>query len=81
MTRLQRKSRTDINFKNKGGLLDAFDDAFKSIWRINDEEYDYICEMVTDEELSLLVNEKITFSDARKAILLVNNMIKQFNQK
>lgn len=80
MTRLERKGRTDIRYMNSGGIFDAFDDVIKSVWRINDEEYDYICEMATDEELMLLIDEKLTFSNAKKAISLVNNLIKQFNQ-
>lgn len=80
MTRLERKSRTDIHYMNSGGLFDAFDDVIKSVWRINDEEYDYICETATDEELMLLIDEKLTFGNAKKAISLVNNLIKQFNQ-
>lgn len=31
--------------------MDAFDDAIKQLWRINDEEYDYILEISSDEEL------------------------------
>ena len=57
MTRFERKNRTDINYKGCGGITDALDDMIKQLWRINDDEYDYLCETLTDEELSDITPE------------------------
>lgn len=75
MSREQRKLRTDIVFKGCGGLTDAFDDAIKSVWYINDEEYDYICENATDEELDLFLGGNGKFSDMKKALTTVDKLI------
>ncbi len=75
MSREQRKLRTDIVFKGCGGLTDAFDDAMKSVWYINDEEYDYICENATDEELDLFLGGNGKFSDMKKSLTIVDRMI------
>jgi hypothetical protein len=75
MTRFERKNRTDIVYKNHGGLQDAFDDMYKQLWRINDEEYDYLCETLTDEDLSSIIPEFKNISDTKKAINIVNNAL------
>ena len=56
-------------------LTDAFDDAIKSAWYINDEEYDYICEKATDEELDLFLGGDGGFSNMKKALATVDNLI------
>lgn len=75
MSRRQRKLRTDIVFKGCGGLMDAFDNAVKSTWYINDEEYDYICEKATDVELDLFLGKSGKFSDMKKALEFVDKSI------
>lgn len=75
MTRFERKNRTDIDYKGYGGLTDAFDDMYKQLWRINDEEYDYLCETLTDEELSNITPEFKSISQIKKAISIVNNAL------
>ena len=77
MSRLARRNRKDIIFKNGGSLLDAFDDAMKQMWRINDQEYDYICTESSDEELNIILSEKFNFSQAKKALVIVDNKIKE----
>jgi len=78
MGRLNRKNRTDIILKNRGGMFDAINDAVKQTWRINDEEYDFICENATDEELDLIVSDSILdFSKKRKVIECVNRLIEK----
>ena len=75
MTRFERKNRTDIVYKGCGGITDAFDDMFKRLWRINDDEYDYLCETLTDEELSDITPEFKSISQIKKAISIVNNAL------
>ena len=72
MTRFERKNRTDIVYKGCGGITDAFDDMYKQLWRINDDEYDYLCENLSDEELSDITPEFKSISQIKKAINIVN---------
>jgi len=82
MTRLERKNRTDIEtFKGRGGINDVIDDFMKGLWRINDDEYDYIAEFATDDELQILLPELKSFNDKRKAINVVNKLIIEFRNK
>lgn len=81
MTRFERKNRTDINYKGQGGLGDIFDDAMKGTWYITDDEYDFILEHASDEELDLILpNEKSTLSDLKKGIRYVNDMLVKYNE-
>lgn len=75
MTRFERKNRTDIVYKGCGSITDAFDDMYKQLWRINDEEYDYLCKTLTDEELSDITPEFKTISQMKKAIIIVNTAL------
>jgi hypothetical protein len=80
MSRLSRKNRTDIEFKGCGGLTDAFDDAVKGTWRINDDEYDYICQTATDNELDCLMFDCVTFSDKRHSLTVINKFVNDYKE-
>lgn len=80
MSRLVRKNRTDIIYQNRGGILDAFDDALKGTWYINDSEYDYIAENATDEELDMIVGCE-TFSEKKKALIVVDSLLTKYYNK
>lgn len=75
MTRFERRNRTDIDYKGFGSITDAFDDMFKELWRINDDEYDYLCETLSDEELSVIIPEFESISQIKKAISIVNTAL------
>jgi len=81
MSRFSRKNRTssDLGLKGRGGLFDAFDNAFKSAYRINDAEYDFICEHCTDEELDILLDDGGKFSKAKQQLIIVDKMLKQMH--
>lgn len=80
--RSERKKRTDIKFLNCGGLTDLFDNVVKERYYINDDEYDYICENATDEELEMFVlGQNPTFSEVKQALLVVDKYVKEFNTK
>jgi hypothetical protein len=83
MSRLNRKNRTDVIFASKGGITDLLDNVLKDTWRVSDEEFDYICEFATDQELdSVLIDSASTFYQKRNAILTVNRLIdKYYNEK
>lgn len=76
--RSKRKNRTDIKFLNHGGLTDLFDNVIKETYYINDDEYDYICEKATDEEIQIFVNEDATFSQKRQVLNFIDKYIEEF---
>ena len=75
--RLLRKNRTnsECGIKTSGGVTDLFDNTIKSVWRINDQEYDSILEKMTDEEMDLFIKENPTFYEKRKMIILVERLL------
>lgn len=77
MSRLSRKNRTnsDCNIRNTGGITDLFDNTIKSIWRINDTEYDLILDKMTDTEMELFISEKPTFTQKRQMLRLVERLL------
>lgn len=76
MDRFSRKNRTDVKYQLTGPITDLIDNAFKSLWRINDEELDYICNNATDDELSdITLSENATISDIKKGIETVNRLL------
>ena len=82
MTRFSRKKRDDILIKGKGTIFDALDDAIKGIWRINDDEYDYICEQEKEIIDALLYpidnDENITISELKNSIKVINKAIQKY---
>jgi hypothetical protein len=80
MSRLARKNRTakELGILSQGGFLDAIDNEVKETLRINDKEYDYLCEVATDEELSLVTNDSFTYSEKRDLIEMLNKHLKGF---
>lgn len=76
--RSERKKRTDIKFLNHGGLTDLFDNVVKETYYINDDEYDYICEKATDEEIQIFINEDATFGQKRQVLNFIDKYIEEF---
>ena len=79
-TRLDRKNRNyaDIGTLSKGGIFDLFDNIIKEAFRINDIEYDYICEHASDEELDLISKEVLTFSEKRQCVTILSKYLTDF---
>ena len=79
--------RPEVKIKGCGGLIDAFDDAIKGLFNITDDEYDFICENATDEELDIFLSgfggldSKPTFTEKRKGLEIRNKYLEQFNKK
>jgi hypothetical protein len=75
--RLLRKNRTksECGIKTSGGITDLIDNTIKSVWRINDQEYDSILEKMTDEEMDLFLTENPTFEEKKKMIILVEGLL------
>jgi hypothetical protein len=65
------------NGKKKGiNILDLFDDHIKSSFNLSDDEYNHLCDVMTDEEVEIMMNDKPTFSERRKMISIRNKYIK-----
>ncbi len=79
ISRAKRKNRTDIVIKSSGGLNDLFDNQFKQFLRINDQEYDYICEFASDEELSSLTFEEFSYQQKKECLRIVEKLLEEYN--
>ena len=75
MTRFKRKNRTDIVYIACRGITDAFDNMFKELWRINDDELDYLCKTLTDEALSDIIPDFKSITQIKNAINIVNTAL------
>jgi hypothetical protein len=79
MGRINRRLWTNeqIGYKYKGGLADLLDNAIKSAFRINDEEYNLLCEKATEKELNTIIldEKEFTFKRGREAIQILNKYI------
>jgi hypothetical protein len=77
MTRLERSNWTEemIGIKNSGGIPALFDNYFKTNMRITDKEYDYICEVATDEEMEVLAQERLSFSEKRRLMVFLKRHV------
>ena len=80
-----KKVRPEIETKNSGGIFDMFDNMLKLAFNITDEEYDYIVENCSDEEIGKLVaafgkmDTPSTFAERRAALEVRNTYLKQMN--
>jgi len=77
--RIERRKWTNgqIGLKSSGGITDLFDNAIKGNLRINDEEYDFICENMTDEEMDLICKEELSISEKRKLLITLEKYLKK----
>lgn len=76
-----KKVRQEIKLKSQCDLADLIDNGIKRSFNITDDEYDFIAEYATDEDLSIfLMPNEPTFSDKRKALEIRNFYLEKFNQ-
>ena len=80
VSRCKRKFRPyeDLKIKSSGGMLDLFDNAIKEVYRITDDEYDYLAENLSDGEMSYFVAEKLSFGDKRECLTIVQNHLSNY---
>ena len=86
MTRFDRKNRQDIksNLSNgnlKNGIFDIIDDTMKSVWRINDDEYDYIIDNLSDVELKTFSLSDPSITDIKMMISKVNELVFKYQNR
>ena len=80
MSRLSRKNRTDIEYKSgKLGINDVFDDMIKSGCRIDDKQYDYICEHLTEEDSNIFLSGELNFSEKRKFLNILDKLLLEYD--
>ena len=77
MTRLERSNWTEemIGIRNSGGISDLLDNYFKTNMRITNSEYDHICEIATDEEMEVLAQERLSFSEKRRLLVFLKKHV------
>lgn len=77
MTRLERRNYTNeqLNLKDKGGMFDLLDNVIKTLCRMTDEEFNHYCDIATDEELDLLISEKLTYAQKRQLIIILTTKV------
>lgn len=80
-SRIKNRNRRDIEFMDHGSIPDLLDNHMKAVLRINDDEYDFICEKASDDEIEILcVQENITFQEKRKIIIVLTKYLKLYNE-
>jgi len=83
ISRCKRKFRDEkeLNILSKGGITDLFDNQIKLVYRITDDEYDYLCECLSDEEIGYFVSEDLNFSEKRVLIKLLEKHLENYYNK
>jgi len=76
MYRLDRKF-TNVGITCIGNLFSLMDGAIKESFRINDDEYEYLLNEITDEELDIIFKDENSFSNKRESILILDKYIKK----
>lgn len=59
-------------------MFDLFDNAIKEVYRITDDEYDYLAENLTDGEMSYFVSEKLSFGEKKECLRIVQNHLSNY---
>lgn len=77
MSRLERKNRTDIQYKGCGDITDVIDDALKEYWRISDEEYDYLVTL-SDDVVDALIDNSDDYTSKKNNLILINSALEGF---
>ncbi len=80
--RLERKTRTnnDLGLVDNQSFHNLVDNTIKSTYRITDEEYDFVCEFISDIEFDDIfhIKESYTISEKRKILLTLQTIMSKF---
>jgi hypothetical protein len=67
------------------GVTDLLDDIYLTFYNLTDEEFDFMLEHATDEEMSIIANAALgngeraaSFSLRRQALILRNSYLEKF---
>lgn len=77
ISRCKRKSRdfVELKIKSSGGMFDLFDNVMKENFRINDDEYDYLCENMNDDEMDIITKEYLSYKDKRECLRIIEKYL------
>ena len=76
-----------VVLKSSGGLDVVFDNVVKQLFNITDDEYNFICENATDEDLNTFLTAlggletDPTFTEKRRGLEVRNKYLEKFNNK
>lgn len=76
-----KRKYNDLQLKDSGGLYDLFDNTIKLYYRLNNEEYDYVVNNLSDEETTIIISEYIKYSDLKNCLKIVEKYLKEFYEK
>lgn len=71
------KITKDIKFAESGSMFDMFDNHIKSAYNLTDEEYDFMADNMTEEEIDLFIKETPTFSERRQILAMRTKYLDQ----
>ena len=80
VSRCKRKFRPyeELKIKSIGSMLDLIDNVIKEVYRITDDEYDYLAENLSDVEMPYFVAEKLSFSEKKECLRIVQNHLSKY---
>jgi hypothetical protein len=77
MSRLKRNKRTDV-WKNKFLEIDRAINAFKSIWRLNDDEASFLLQNMGENSPSVTKPMHLNIANKKIALTIVENLLGQY---
>ncbi len=66
------------NILLSGGMYALIDGIVKLAYRITDAEYDYLCEVLTDEEMGYFVDDTLPFGKKRTCLQIVERYMANY---
>lgn len=79
-SRIKRRNRNyeELKIKNSGGIFDLVDNTMKETYRITDDEYDYLCEKLSDDEMYLFSLENLSFTQKKEILLILTKHLTNY---
>ncbi len=82
-----KKLREGVIIQGSGGVFDVFDDMIKGMFNITDDEYDFIAETATDEDLETLLDglgqrdRAPSFAEKKRSLETRNKYLNLYKQR
>ena len=74
MPRIDRRNR-EQEYTRTGGVYGLFDQMLMETYRLTNDEYDTLCELLTDGEMGCILTENPTFLEKREILRILNKYI------
>lgn len=82
MIRLDRKrSHVANELMGSSNLLELFDHSIMELFRISNNEYDYLCENITDGEMDLFFGKELNFGEKRMLVIMLDKYLTEYNNR